>query len=56
MCYRISNVKINEHPIGSLYEHPIGTYRQKRHCKVLNSNYTGCIKIKVFFIIKPGRR
>jgi hypothetical protein len=24
------------------------TYRQKRLCKVLNSNYTGCIKIDFF--------
>jgi hypothetical protein len=34
----------------------VSTYRQKRFSEVFNTNYTGYIKIKIYFKIKPERR
>ena len=48
--------KVENTVVYCIFQKKYSTYQQKRSSEVLNINYTGYIKIEVYFIIKPERR
>ena len=48
--------KVEKTVVYRIFQKKYSTYRQKRSSEVLNTNYTGYIKIQVYFKIKPERR